>query len=52
MIRMGLGASLVLPINIKAEIFPALVAELEKVLVQGHTTNFTAMDLHFRLLKV
>jgi len=50
MVGMGLGASLILPINIKTEIFPTSMAELEKVPVQGHTTNFTAVDLHFRLL--
>jgi hypothetical protein len=50
MIGMGLGTSLVFPINIKAEIFPAPVAKFKEVPVQGHTTNFTVMDLHFRLL--
>lgn len=50
MIGMGLGAGLVLPINIKTEIFPALVAEFKEVPVQGRTTHFTVMDLHFRPL--
>jgi hypothetical protein len=49
MVGMGLGASLILPINIKTEVFPTPMAELEKVPVQGRTTNLTAVDLHFRL---
>jgi hypothetical protein len=50
MIGMGLGAGLVLPINVKTEIFPVLVAEFKEVPVQGRTTQFTDMHFHFRPL--
>jgi hypothetical protein len=52
MIGMGLGIGLVLPINIKTEIFPAPVAELEEVPVQGRTTDFTVVDPHLRPLMI
>jgi hypothetical protein len=48
MAGMRLGTGLVLAIDIKAQIFPASVTEFKKVAVQGHTTNFTVMDLHSR----
>jgi hypothetical protein len=52
MIGMRLGTGLFLPINIKTEIFPTPVAELKEVPVQGRTTNFAMMDLHFKFLMV
>ena len=50
MVGMGLGAGLVLPMDIKTEIFPAPVAEFKEVAVYGHATHFTVMDLHSRPL--
>ncbi len=48
MVGMRLSTGLVLPIDIKTEIFPALVAELEEMPIQDDTTDLTVMDLHSR----
>ena len=43
---MGLSASLVLPVNVKTEIFLTPVAEFKEMAVQSRTTNLTVMELH------
>ena len=47
---MSLSTSLVLPVDVKTEIFPAPVAEFKEVAVQSRITCLTAMDLYSRAL--
>ena len=46
MVGMGFCAGLFSSGKIETEIFPALMAEFEKVLIQDRTTNLTVKDLH------
>jgi uncharacterized protein (DUF2225 family) len=46
MVGMGFCAGLFPTGKIETEIFPALMAEFEKVLIQDRTTNLTVKDPH------
>ena len=46
MAGMRLSTSLVLPVDIKTEIFPAPVTEFKEVVVQSCSTHLTLMGFH------